>query len=50
MAMGIAMAIIIVVRIFLRKESKTITARMPPMIPEMARLLRLLRMSSDWSR
>jgi hypothetical protein len=50
MAMGMAAAMIRVDRNFLRKKSRTRTAMRPPIIPEMARLLRLLRMSTDWSR
>ena len=50
MAMGMAMAIIMVERNFRKKKSKVNTASKPPIMPEIERSRRLLRISSDWSR
>ena len=49
MAMGMAEAMMRVVRNFRRKKRRTMTARTPPMMPDQVRSFRLLRMSSDWS-
>jgi hypothetical protein len=47
MAIGMAMAIMIVERNFLRKKRSTKTAKRPPTIPERLRSLRLFKISRD---
>ena len=47
MAIGMAMAMMMVERNFLRKKRRTNTARRPPMIPERVRSFRLFNISRD---